>query len=55
MTHVRLATVADLDAAVADYASLGFTVLPGGEHPRGSRNALVVLADGAYLEIIAFA
>lgn len=52
--HIVIA-VADLDAAMADYAALGFTVLPGGEHPRGSRNALVVLADGAYLEIIAFA
>jgi len=51
--HIVIA-VADLDRAVADYTALGFTVLPGGEHPRGSRNALVVLADGAYLEIIAF-
>lgn len=51
--HVVIA-VADLDQAVRDYAALGFTVLQGGEHPRGSRNALVVLADGAYLEIIAF-
>jgi catechol 2,3-dioxygenase-like lactoylglutathione lyase family enzyme len=51
--HIVIA-VADLDQAVRDYETLGFTVLPGGEHPRGSRNALVVLADGAYLEIIAF-
>ena len=51
--HIVIA-VADLDAAVRDYTALGFTVLPGGEHPRGSRNALVVFADGAYLEIIAF-
>ena len=46
--HIVIA-VADLDAAVRDYTALGFTVLPGGEHPRGSRNALVVFADGAYL------
>lgn len=52
--HIVIA-VADLEQAVRDYETLGFTVLPGGEHPRGSRNALVVLADGAYLEIIAFA
>ncbi|BCB21423.1 VOC family protein [Bosea sp. ANAM02] len=51
--HIVIA-VTDLDAAVRDYAALGFTVLPGGEHPRGSRNALVVFEDGAYLEIIAF-
>lgn len=47
--------VADLDAAMEDYADLGFTVAPGGEHPvRESRNALVVFGDGAYLELIAF-
>lgn len=51
--HIVIA-VADLGAAMRDYAALGFTVLPGGEHPRGSRNALVVFEDGAYLEIIAF-
>lgn len=51
--HIVIA-VTDLAEAVRDYEALGFTVLPGGEHPRGSRNALVVLADGAYLEIIAF-
>lgn len=51
--HIVIA-VADLDAAIRDYTALGFTVLPGGEHPRGSRNALVVFEDGAYLEIIAF-
>jgi len=51
--HIVIA-VTDLDAAVRDYAALGFTVLPGGEHPRGSRNALIAFEDGAYLEIIAF-
>lgn len=54
LDHVVIA-VADLDQAMLDYTSLGFTVLRGGEHPgRGSHNALVVLADGAYLELIAF-
>jgi catechol 2,3-dioxygenase-like lactoylglutathione lyase family enzyme len=47
--------VADLDRAIADYRALGFTVMPGGEHPgRGTKNALVVFEDGAYLELIAF-
>src|SRR5687767_15631793 len=47
--------VNDLEAASADYRSLGFTVTPGGEHADGnSRNALISFADGAYLELIAF-
>ncbi|WP_420135145.1 VOC family protein [Rhodopseudomonas sp.] len=52
--HVVIA-VADLDRAIADYRRLGFTVEEGGEHPgRGSKNALVVFADGSYFELIAF-
>ena len=47
--------VPDLDAAIADYRQLGFTVQPGGTHADGgTHNALVVFADGAYLELIAF-
>jgi hypothetical protein len=47
--------VEDLAAASADYAALGFTVAPGGEHADGAtHNALVVFADGTYLELIAF-
>src|SRR5581483_682481 len=47
--------VEDLDAAIADYAALGFTVAPGGTHADGATHtALVVLADGTYLELIAF-
>jgi catechol 2,3-dioxygenase-like lactoylglutathione lyase family enzyme len=47
--------VDDLDRAIADYRALGFNIFPGGEHPgRGTHNALVVFADGAYLELIAF-
>ena len=53
LDHIVIA-VTDLDAAMRDYEALGFTVLPGGEHPRGSRNALIVFEDGSYLEIIAF-
>lgn len=47
--------VNDLAAAVTDYAALGFTVLPGGEHTDGAtHNALVAFADGTYLELLAF-
>jgi hypothetical protein len=54
LDHVVIA-VNDLDHAVADYQSLGFTVYPGGVHHGGaSHNALVVFADGAYFEIIAY-
>ncbi|GJD51419.1 hypothetical protein OPKNFCMD_4173 [Methylobacterium crusticola] len=54
LDHIVIA-VADLDAAFADYTALGFTVIRGGEHQNGiTHNVLVVLADGAYLELIAF-
>jgi catechol 2,3-dioxygenase-like lactoylglutathione lyase family enzyme len=54
LDHVVIA-VNDLDGAVSDYQSLGFTVYPGGVHHGGvSHNALVVFADGAYFEIIAY-
>lgn len=46
--------VKDLDQAANDYAQLGFTVIPGGQHPVGSHNVLISFQDGAYLEIIAF-
>jgi len=54
LDHIVIA-VRDLDAAIADYTALGFTVLRGGEHPgRPTHNALVVFADGAYFELIAW-
>jgi len=54
LDHVVIA-VTDLGRAVADYQSLGFTVFPGGVHHGGvSHNALVVFADGSYIEIIAY-
>ncbi|TSD82397.1 VOC family protein [Mycobacterium sp. KBS0706] len=54
LDHVVIA-VRDLAGAVADYEALGFTVVPGGEHTHGaSHNALIVFADGAYVELIAF-
>jgi hypothetical protein len=47
--------VHDLALARGDYEALGFTVVPGGEHAGGlTHNALVALADGAYLELVAF-
>ena len=47
--------VDELAGAVDDYRKLGFTVTPGGEHPAwGSHNALIGLADGSYIELIAF-
>mgnify|MGYP001281082941 CR=1 FL=1 len=48
-------SVDDLEAAVARYRRMGFTVSRGGEHPAfGSRNALIPLADDSYLELITF-
>jgi catechol 2,3-dioxygenase-like lactoylglutathione lyase family enzyme len=46
--------VPDLAAGIRDYEGLGFTVIPGGEHPGGTHNALIAFADGAYIELIAF-
>jgi hypothetical protein len=52
--HIVIA-VHDLAQASADYAQAGFTVTPGGVHTDGgTHNALIVFADGAYLELIAF-
>jgi len=46
--------VEDLSIAIDDYSALGFTVLEGGTHAANpTHNALVVFADGVYLEIIA--
>ena len=54
LDHVVIA-VGDLERAIADYRSLGFTVVPGGRHPgRTSHNALIVFEDGAYIELIAW-
>lgn len=54
LDHVVI-VVRDLDAVAAAYRAAGFTVAPGGRHPgRNTRNALVVFADGAYLELIAY-
>jgi hypothetical protein len=47
--------VGDLNTGIESFRKLGFEVKPGGEHPAfGSHNALVALADGTYLELVAF-
>ncbi len=46
--------VSDLATGIRDCEGLGFTVIPGGEHPGGTHNALIAFADGAYIELIAF-
>jgi catechol 2,3-dioxygenase-like lactoylglutathione lyase family enzyme len=47
--------VGDLDEAVEDYSALGFKVTSGGTHAGGvTKNALIPLADGSYLELLAF-
>ncbi|MEO7744409.1 MAG: VOC family protein [Usitatibacter sp.] len=54
LDHVVIA-VADLASAIEDYRALGFTVQIGGRHPgRTSHNALIVFADDAYVELIAW-
>lgn len=51
--HIVIA-VPDLDTAIKNYEHLGFTVVPGGKHPVGTHNGLIALADGSYIELIAF-
>lgn len=54
LDHV-VVLVQDLDEAVAGWTAAGFTVQRGGRHAAGStHNALVGLADGSYIELIAF-
>ena len=54
LDHVVIA-VSDLAKTVEDYRALGFTVQIGGRHAgRTSHNALIVFADGAYIELIAW-
>ncbi len=47
--------VKDLNEATADFQKIGFLVTPGGTHAGGlTKNALIPLADGTYLELLAF-
>ncbi len=53
LDHVIIG-VPDLDAAMADYRALGFTVNYGGRHASGAtHNALICFSDGTYLELLA--
>jgi catechol 2,3-dioxygenase-like lactoylglutathione lyase family enzyme len=53
LDHIIVA-VRDLDQAMDDYRTLGFTVFFGGQHAGGkTHNALICLADGSYIELIA--
>lgn len=53
LDHVVI-VVGALAGAVESFRAAGFTVLPGGRHEGlPTENALVVLADGSYLELLA--
>jgi catechol 2,3-dioxygenase-like lactoylglutathione lyase family enzyme len=53
LDHLVIA-VDDLETASRDYHDLGFTVVQGGVHAnRATHNALIALADGTYLELLA--
>ena len=46
--------VTDLPAAITHFARLGLPFTTGGQHPeRGTHNALLRLASGSYLELLA--
>ena len=47
--------VEDLSEATTDFEQVGFRITPGGTHAGGlTKNALIPLADGTYLELLAF-
>ncbi len=49
--HMVIA-VKDLQPAIADYAKLGFEVVPRGRHPGGTENAAVAFESHGYLELL---
>ncbi|KAI0343777.1 hypothetical protein BDW22DRAFT_1207813 [Trametopsis cervina] len=52
---VHITPPGTLPQAVQAFRELGFTVIDGGEHADGqTANALIILADGTYLELIHF-
>ena len=44
--------VPKLERAMADFSSLGFTVIAGGQHA-STENALIVFEDETYIELLA--
>lgn len=53
LDHLILA-VNDLETAIQDFTAQGFTVAPGGVHASGAtHNALILLSDGTYIELMA--
>ena len=47
--------VEDLERATVDFERVGFKVTPGGTHAGGlTKNAIIPLTDGTYLELLAF-
>ena len=47
--------VDNLDVATVDFTTLGFRVTPGGTHAGGlTENALILLPDGTYIELLGF-
>src|SRR5688572_4659608 len=53
LDHAVIA-VQNLEAAMEEYRGLGFTVIRGGIHAnRATENALIVFANGTYLELLA--
>ncbi|KDQ18544.1 hypothetical protein BOTBODRAFT_514801 [Botryobasidium botryosum FD-172 SS1] len=52
---IHLSPPGQLQQGIEHFESLGFKVIPGGQHADGlTSNALIVLQDGTYLELIAF-
>ncbi|MGI9355573.1 MAG: VOC family protein, partial [Rhizobiaceae bacterium] len=47
--------VKEVDDARARYEALGFTVAPTGQHPFGTENCCIFIADGTFLEPLAIA
>ncbi|KAG1835494.1 glyoxalase-like domain-containing protein [Suillus variegatus] len=56
LDHImHLTPPGSVDEVSQQFRDLGFHVLPGGTHAGGlTQNALVVLQDGAYLELVSF-